>query len=50
MEDHIMAIIFHEKSKEFHLHNSQISYIIKILENGHLGQLYFGAQIGRAHV
>lgn len=40
-----MAIIFHEESKEFHLHNSQISYIIKILENGHLGQLYFGARI-----
>ncbi len=40
-----MAIIFHEAAREFHLYNDKLSYIIKILENGHLGQLYFGARI-----
>ncbi len=40
-----MAILFHETSKEFHLYNDKISYIIKILDNGHLGQLYFGSRI-----
>ena len=36
-----MGIVFHETSREFHLYNNHISYIIKILDNGHLGQLYF---------
>ena len=40
-----MSIIFHEKSKIFHLHNDSISYIMMILENGHLGQLYCGKRI-----
>ncbi|WP_297995640.1 alpha-galactosidase [uncultured Clostridium sp.] len=40
-----MSIIFNEKSKEFHLFNNNISYIIKILRNNHLGQLYFGKRI-----
>ena len=40
-----MAILFHEAAKEFHLYNNTISYIIKILDNGHLGQLYFGSRI-----
>ena len=38
-------IIFHEENKEFHLCNTSISYIINILENGHLGHLYFGKVI-----
>lgn len=40
-----MSIIFHEKSKIFHLYNDSISYIMMVLENGHLGQLYFGKRI-----
>ncbi len=40
-----MAILFHEAAREFHLYNDNISYIIKILQNGHLGQLYFGARV-----
>ena len=40
-----MSIIFNEKSKEFHLFNNDISYIIKILRNNQLGQLYFGKKI-----
>ena len=40
-----MAIQFHQTSKEFHLYNEQISYIIKVLENGQLGHVYFGKHL-----
>lgn len=40
-----MAIIFEEKAREFHIYNDEISYIIKILENQTLGNLYFGKKI-----
>ena len=38
-------IIFHEDTKTFHLYNQKVSYIIQVLENGHLGQLYYGKKI-----
>ena len=38
-------IIFHSNTKTFHLYNHQISYIMCVLENGHLGQLYYGKKI-----
>ncbi len=40
-------IEFYEKTKEFHIHNDWISYIIQVFENGHLGNLYFGKKIKR---
>lgn len=40
-----MPINFHEKSKEFHLYNDEISYIIHILENGQLGHVYYGKRL-----
>jgi len=40
-----MDIRFHEKTKTFHLYNGHISYIMCILRNGHLGQLYCGKRI-----
>lgn len=40
-----MSIIFEQASKTFHLTNGKISYLIKILPNGQLGQLYFGKAI-----
>ncbi|MDO5410273.1 MAG: alpha-galactosidase [Lachnospiraceae bacterium] len=40
-----MGIIFNEKSGEFHLYNENISYLMKILRNGQIGQLYFGSRI-----
>lgn len=40
-----MNIIYHENSKTFHLFNDEISYIMIVLQNGHLGQLYFGKRI-----
>ncbi|MGM9907048.1 alpha-galactosidase [Limosilactobacillus sp.] len=40
-----MPISFHQDSQEFHLFNNQVSYIIKILRNDQLGQLYFGRRV-----
>ncbi len=40
-----MAITIHESTGIFHLHNSSISYIIKIMPNHQLGQLYYGPAI-----
>jgi len=37
-----MAIDYIQETREFHLHNPQVSYIICIYENGCAGQLYFG--------
>lgn len=40
-----MNIIYHPSSKIFHLYNDSISYLMIILRNGHLGQLYFGKRV-----
>lgn len=40
-----MSIIFHEKTSVFHLYNEDISYIMMVLKNGNMGQLYFGRRI-----
>lgn len=40
-----MNIQFHETTKTFHLFNDHLSYILCVLENGHLGQLYCGKRI-----
>ncbi|SHM66043.1 alpha-galactosidase [Gracilibacillus kekensis] len=40
-----MAIIFNEKTNEFHLQTNNSSYIFTILENKQLGQLYYGKKI-----
>ena len=40
-----MSIVYHEGSKTFHLFNGSISYIMTVMRNGHLGQLYFGKAI-----
>lgn len=40
-----MSILFSEKTKTFHLCNEKISYIMTVLPNGHMGQLYFGKRI-----
>lgn len=41
-----MPIIFHEKTKQFHLFNDSVSYIIQIMPNGQLGNLYYGTKLG----
>ncbi|MDD6039283.1 MAG: alpha-galactosidase [bacterium] len=40
-----MNIIWHEKTKQFHLYNDEISYIMYVQPNGEMGQLYFGSRI-----
>lgn len=40
-----MPIIFHNKTKEFHIYNDKISYIFKILKNGHPGHIYYGKRL-----
>lgn len=40
-----MHIIYQEETKIFHLYNDNVSYIMKVLPNGHLGQLYFGRRV-----
>ncbi len=40
-----MEIVYHERSNVFHLLNDTISYVMMVLPNGHLGQIYFGKKI-----
>ena len=40
-----MNIIWHKTSKQFHLYNDNISYIIGVSPSGELGNLYFGKRI-----
>ena len=40
-----MPIVYHEKSKEFHLYNKEVSYLFQIIDNGQLGQLYYGKRL-----
>lgn len=40
-----MSIQYNEVSREFHLYNDSISYVIKILRNGQLGNLYYGQKL-----
>lgn len=40
-----MPILYNSKTKEFHLYNDCISYVMKIMENGQVGQLYYGRKI-----
>ena len=40
-----MSVFYHEKSQTFHLTNGRISYLMRVLPNGTLGQLYFGRAI-----
>lgn len=40
-----MSIYFEQESRTFHLSNGKISYIMKVLPNDQLGQLYFGKAV-----
>ena len=40
-----MHITYQQETKIFHLYNESISYIMTVLPNGHLGQLYFGKRV-----
>lgn len=40
-----MPVIYHPSSETFHLYNEEMSYILKILPNRQIGQLYTGKRI-----
>lgn len=40
-----MGIIFKEETREFHLFNQHLSYVLCVLPNGHIGNLYFGKRV-----
>lgn len=40
-----MDITYHEKTRMFHLYNESISYIMMVLDNGQIGQLYYGQRV-----
>ena len=40
-----MEIIINNRKDTFHLCNQEISYIMTVLPNGQMGQLYFGKRI-----
>jgi alpha-galactosidase len=46
-----MPIEWNQGSREFHLRNDRISYVVRVLENGWLGHLYFGPALaaGRSY-
>jgi alpha-galactosidase len=43
-----MPIVWSAESQTFHLRNDRISYILRVLEHGALGQLYFGGALAEA--
>ena len=40
-----MNIVYHKQTQTFHLYNTKISYIMKVLKDGSLGQIYYGKAI-----
>jgi alpha-galactosidase len=40
-----MPIRYDHETKEFHLYNDSFSYIIKVLDNGYIGQVYSGESL-----
>ena len=40
-----MSIHVNESSKVFHLQTKKTSYIFRVLANGELGQVYYGAKV-----
>ena len=40
-----MSIVVNKAGDTFHLYNDEISYIMKVLPNEQMGQLYFGKKI-----
>lgn len=40
-----MAIVFHEATRVFHIYNKEVSYIMRIMENEQLENLYYGKAV-----
>ena len=43
-----VAIAWSEETREFHLRNERISYVLRVHENGSLGHLTFGPALASA--
>ena len=43
-----MPIAWSPETRELHLHNGRISYVMRVHENGTLGHLHFGAALDPA--
>ena len=44
-----MPIEWDAAARQLHLHNGQVSYLVRVLEDGSLGQLHFGASLAEGH-
>jgi alpha-galactosidase len=44
-----MPIEWDASARQLHLYNGQISYLVRVLEDGTLGQLHFGAPLAEGH-
>lgn len=40
-----MPILYHEKTREFHLYNDKISYLMQVMNNEQLANIYFGSKL-----
>ncbi len=40
-----MLVLYREEAQTFHLYNDKISYIIRVMENGQIENLYYGKRI-----
>ncbi|WP_203341088.1 alpha-galactosidase [Planococcus beijingensis] len=40
-----MPILYNDSTQEFHLQTEKVSYIFSVLDNGQLGQLYYGKKL-----
>lgn len=40
-----MAIVFHEQTRVFHIYNKDVSYIMRIMENEQIENLYYGKAV-----
>ena len=45
LKEDFMSVVFHEASKTFHLFNKEVSYVISVLPNGGIENLYYGKVI-----
>lgn len=40
-----MPILYHEKTREFHLFNDKISYLMQVMSNEQIANIYFGSRL-----
>lgn len=40
-----MPILYHEKTREFHLYNDKLSYLMQVMNNEQMANIYFGSRL-----